>query len=67
MVGFHILSRGLLYLDEVLDGTGAFIVKYMELGCVADCLQVCVDAGEGLHHAGVLLGFHCAEVIALHL
>ena len=28
VVGFHVLSCGVfLYLEEVLDGTGAFIVK----------------------------------------
>ena len=36
VVGFHVLSFGLLYLEEVLDGTGAVIVKHMELGFAAD-------------------------------
>ena len=46
VVGLHILSCGVLYLQEVLDGAGAFIVKDVELGLVVNLLQVYVDSGE---------------------
>ena len=44
-----------------MDDAGALLVEYVELGFVADRLRVCVDVGEGLHHDGVLSGFHRAE------
>ena len=61
VVSFHVLSHGVRHLQEVRDGAGAFIVEYVELGVGDDCLQVCVDADERLHHAVVLLGFYRAE------
>ena len=39
-VGFHISFCGVLCLQEILDGTGVFIVKYVEYGYVPDRLQV---------------------------
>ena len=41
---FTFFSCGVLYLLEILD-----------LGLVFDCIQVRVDAVEGLHHVGILL------------
>ena len=61
MVRFDVLSCGALDFQEVLDSAGAFIVQDVEFGLVADRLEFCVDAGEGLDHAGVFSGFHGAE------
>ena len=58
---FHIVSCGVLYLWGNLDGASAFIVKNMEFGFVPDCLQVSLDAGEGLQHAGLFLEFNWSE------
>ena len=38
VVVFHVLSYGILYFEEVLDDVGVFIVEYVELGFVANCL-----------------------------
>ena len=67
VVGFHMLSCGLLYLKEVMDGAGAFIVEYLELGFVADRFQVCVDAVEGLNMLVYSLDFIVWRRTALNL